>query len=86
MKKMKVFCYSSNVALATFSQRLLAEKPQMVDLDKRDCHSIYIRTVSSEHLSSTLLIQFKPVYEAWALDRATCTVHSISAGDQPGKI
>ena len=47
---MKVFCYSSNVALATFSQRLLAEKPQMVDLDKRDCHSIYIRTVSSEFL------------------------------------
>ena len=39
--KMKVFCCSSNVALATFSQRLLAEKPQMVDLDKRDRHSIY---------------------------------------------
>ena len=31
--KMKVFCCSSNVALATFSQRLLAEKPQMVDSD-----------------------------------------------------
>ena len=45
---MKVFCCSSNVALATFSQRLLAEKPQMVDLDKRDRHSIYIRTVSSQ--------------------------------------
>ena len=26
---------------------------------------IYIRTVSSEHLSSTLLIQFKPVDEPW---------------------
>ena len=48
MKKMKEFCCSSNVALATFSQRLLAEKPQMVDLDKRDRHSIYIRTVSSQ--------------------------------------
>ena len=48
--KMKVFCCSSNVALATFSQRLLAEKPQMVDLDKRDRHSIYIRTVSSQLL------------------------------------
>ena len=48
MKKMKVFCCSSNVALATFSQRLLAEKPQMVDLDKRDRQSIYIRTVDSQ--------------------------------------
>ena len=49
MKKMKVvFC--SNVALATFSQRLLAEKPQMVDLDKRDRHSMYIRTVSFQLL------------------------------------
>ena len=46
-------------------------------------HSIYIRTVSFEHLLLTLLIQFNLVY--WSFDglgRAKCTVHLISAPDQ----
>ena len=46
-------------------------------------NSIYIRTVSSSCLFSTLLIQFN--YFMGRLGRATCTVHLISSPGEPGR-
>ena len=43
-------------------------------------HSIFIRTVSSQRLLSTLMNQIKLV-----LGRATCTVHLISAQTRPAR-